>query len=45
MTALLAELVVNADLAVKHDTMSPGWLEDNGLHTHTPLSKSKPNMN
>lgn len=35
MTALVVEVVVTADLAVKHSAMSPGKLEDTITHTHT----------
>lgn len=34
MTALVVEVVVTADLAVKHSAMSPGKLEDTITHTH-----------
>lgn len=33
MTALVVEVVVTADLAVKHSAMSPGKLEDTITHT------------
>ena len=35
MTALLVEVVVTADLAVKHSAMSPGKLEDTIAHART----------
>lgn len=39
MTALVVEVVVTADLAVKHRTMSPGKLED--TITHIPHAQPK----
>lgn len=37
MTALVVEVVVTADVAVKHSAMSPGKLEDTITHTRTHM--------